>query len=162
LREAYHNLALQPHEGEERKVAVRTTRRRIHDHEELLAPRNHRRRRGAEEGVNIGGAEALLKRVESQAAELGLDEVRAVRHHRLEALMSRRRLPPRHQVEHVLALGGEARILARIACEGDLQLREHREARDGILDLEQTGVEAVRILNQYAAEEEEDFKRALT
>ena len=160
--EPYHNLALQPHEGEEREIAVGAARCRIDDHEELLAPRYHRGRCGTEEGVDVRSAEALLQRVEGQPAEFGLDEVRTVRHHRLKALMSRRRLPSRHEVEHVLALGREAGILARVAGEGDLQLCKDGKTRNGILDLEQTGVEAVRISNQYAAEEEEDFKRALT
>ena len=54
-----------------------------------------------EELVDVDLAEDLLERVEREARELGLDEVRAVLHHDLELAVALRALPLRDEVEHV-------------------------------------------------------------
>ena len=105
-------------------------------------PGDRERRLGGDKGVDVLRAEALVEGVEREARELGLDEVGAVGHDGLEALVAGGGLPLRHEMQHVLALGGEARLLAGGAGEGDLQLREDGEAGDGVLDLEEAGVEA--------------------
>ena len=128
-------------EGYERKVALRAARRRVDDHEERLAPRERIGRLGRHERVDVGGTEALLQRVEGEPSQLRLDEVRAIRHHGLESLVARAALPLRHEVQHVLALAGEARLAARAADQRHLQLREHGQPRDGVLDLEEARVE---------------------
>ena len=55
----------------------------------------------AEHGVDVDLAEDLLERVEGQARELGLDEVRAVLHHDLELAVALGALPLRDEVEYV-------------------------------------------------------------
>jgi predicted transcriptional regulator len=55
----------------------------------------------AEHGVDVDLAEDLLQRVEREARELGLDEVRAVLHHDLELAVALGALPLRDEVEHV-------------------------------------------------------------
>ena len=106
-----------------------------------LRPRERLRDGRAEHGRDVVAAEALLERVEREPRQLGLDEVRAVRHDGLEPLVPHRRLPRRHQVEHVAALGGHAGVLAGVAREADLELRKDGQPRDGVLDLEQARVE---------------------
>ena len=72
--------------------------------------------------------EALLQRVKRQAAKLGRYKVRPVLHDLLEAHVLLGALPGWDEVEHVLALGGLAILLARLACE------LHREGlEDGFL-----------------------------
>lgn len=61
--------------------------------------------------------EALLQRVERQPAELRRDQVWPVLHDLLEPQMLLRALPGRHQVKHVLAVGGLALVLACLARE---------------------------------------------
>ena len=114
------------------------------DARKARVPGDRERRLGGDKGVDVLRAEALVEGVEREARELGLDEVGAVGHDGLEALVAGGGLPLQYEMQHVLALGGEARLLAGGAGEGDLQLREDGEAGDGVLDLEEAGVEAVR------------------
>jgi hypothetical protein len=73
----------------------------------------------AHHGVNVCGAEALLQRVKSEPGELGLDEIRPVGHDRFQALVSRAALPPRNEVQQVLAVRRFARLFAVLAREFD-------------------------------------------
>ena len=72
--------------------------------------------------------EALLQRVERQAAELRRNQVGPVLHDLFEAHMLLGALPARNKVEHVLALGGLAVLLAL----GARQLHAER-LEDGFL-----------------------------
>ena len=74
--------------------------RGVDDDEDLLVLFERERLRG-EHGVDVGLAEDLLERVEGEARELGLDEVRAVLHHDLELAVALGALPLRDEVEHV-------------------------------------------------------------
>jgi hypothetical protein len=74
--------------------------RGVDDDEDLLVLVEGQRLRG-EHGVDVGLAEDLLERVEGEAGELGLDEVRAVLHHDLELAVALGALPLRDEVEHV-------------------------------------------------------------
>jgi hypothetical protein len=74
--------------------------RGVDDDEDLLVLVEGQRLRG-EHGVDVGLAEDLLERVEGEARELGLDEVRAVLHHDLELAVALGALPLRDEVEHV-------------------------------------------------------------
>lgn len=72
--------------------------------------------------------EALLQRIKRQTTELGCNEVRAVLHDLLETNVLLRALPAWNKVEHVLAVGGLAIVLASLAC----QLHAER-LEDGLL-----------------------------
>ena len=64
-------------EGDDRVVGARAAGGRVDDDEDVLVLGELERGR-AEHGVDVDLAEDLLERVEGEARELGLDEVRAV------------------------------------------------------------------------------------
>ena len=64
-------------EADDRVVGARPAGGRVDDDEDVLVLGELERARG-EHGVDVGLAEDLLQRVEGEARELGLDEVRAV------------------------------------------------------------------------------------
>jgi hypothetical protein len=87
-------------EADDRVVGARAAGRGVDDDEDLLVLHEGERLR-AEHGVDVDLAEDLLERVEREARELGLDEVRAVLHHDLELAVALGALPLRDEVEHV-------------------------------------------------------------
>jgi hypothetical protein len=103
-------------EGDDGEVAVWPAGGRINNEVERSAPRE-RRRGGVHERINVHRAKALLQRIKRQSGQLRLDQVGSVRHHGLEALVPRRRLPLWNQVQHVLALRRQPRLPARDAGE---------------------------------------------
>jgi hypothetical protein len=87
-------------EADDRVVGARAAGGGVDDDEDLLVL-GEREGRRAEHGVDVDLAEDLLQRVEREARELGLDEVRAVLHHDLELAVALGALPLRDEVEHV-------------------------------------------------------------
>ena len=73
----YRDDAALAHDGDDRVVAGGPARGRVDDDEDVLVL-GELERVGAERGVDVDLAEDLLQRVEREARELGLDEVRAV------------------------------------------------------------------------------------
>jgi hypothetical protein len=94
-----------------------------------------------EHGVQVRGLEQLLVRVERQAAQLALDQIRSVLHDGLELHMPIRALPPRHEVQHVHALGGLALVDALLARQLDAEAREQRQPRRLVAHPQQPRVE---------------------
>jgi hypothetical protein len=91
---AYRDYAALAAEADHCVVGARTAGGRVDDDEHLLV---FHKREGlcAEEVVDVCLAEDLLQRVEREARELGLDEVRAVLHHDLELAVALGALPLR-------------------------------------------------------------------
>ena len=87
-------------EADDGVVGARAAGRGVDDDEYLLVL-DEREGLRAEHGVDVDLAEDLLERVEREARELGLDEVRAVLHHDLELAVALGALPLRDEVEHV-------------------------------------------------------------
>jgi hypothetical protein len=87
-------------EADDGVVGARAAGRGVDDDEDVLVLGELERGR-AEEKVDVDLAEDLLERVEGEARELGLDEVRAVLHHDLELAVALGALPLRDEVEHV-------------------------------------------------------------
>ena len=83
-----------------------------------------------EHDVHIIGPEDLLQRVEGQAGQFGLYEVRPVLHDGLELQVPVAALPPRDEMQHVGALCGPPVLPALATGEGDAQRGEHGEVRD--------------------------------
>ena len=75
--EAYRDDAALAHEADDGVVGARAAGGRVDDDEDVLVL-GELERGGAEHGVDVDLAEDLLERVEREARELGLDEVRAV------------------------------------------------------------------------------------
>jgi hypothetical protein len=98
--EAYRDDAALAHEADDGVVGARAAAGRVDDDEDVLVLGELERGR-AEHGVDVDLAEDLLERVEREARELGLDEVRAVLHHDLELAVALGALPLRDEVEHV-------------------------------------------------------------
>ena len=97
---AYRDDAALADEADDRVVGARAAGGRVDDDEDVLVLGELERGR-AEHGVDVDLAEDLLERVEREARELGLDEVRAVLHHDLELAVALGALPLRDEVEHV-------------------------------------------------------------
>ena len=74
---AYRDDAALAHEADDGVVGARAAGGRVDDEEDVLVLGELERGR-AEEKVDVDLAEDLLQRVEREARELGLDEVRAV------------------------------------------------------------------------------------
>ena len=73
----YRDDAALADEADDRVVGARAAGGRVDDDEDVLVLGELERGRG-ERGVDVDLAEDLLERVEGEARELGLDEVRAV------------------------------------------------------------------------------------
>ena len=113
MRWAYRDDAALAAEADDGVVGARAAGGRVDDDEHLLVLDERERVRG-EELVDVCLAEDLLERVEREARELGLDEVRAVLHHDLELAVALGALPLRDEVEHV-----DLREKIRISVGGD-------------------------------------------
>ena len=96
----YRDYAALAAEADQCVVGARAAGGRVDDDEHLLVF-DKREGLGAEEVVDVRLAEDLLERVEGEARELGLDEVRAVLHHDLELAVALGALPLGDEVEHV-------------------------------------------------------------
>lgn len=96
----YRDDAALAAEADDRVVGARAAGGRVDDDEDLLVF-DEREGLRAEEVVDVRLAEDLLERVEGEARELGLDEVRAVLHHDLELAVALGALPLGDEVEHV-------------------------------------------------------------
>ena len=129
-----------PGDAEHGVVALGPARRRVDERVHGLV--EHGDGRGlVEHGLDVRRLEDLLVRVEGQAGQLALDEVRAVLHDGLELHVAVRALPARDQVEHVHAAGRLAVLDALAAGQLHADAREQREARDLVAHPEQAGVE---------------------
>ena len=76
-RETHRDGAALAHDGDDGVVAGRPARGGVDDDPDGLVL-HERERVGVEHALDVGLAEDLLERVEGEAGELGLDEVRAV------------------------------------------------------------------------------------
>ena len=94
-------------------------------------------RRLREHDVQVCRPEHRLGRVERQPGELGLDQVGAVLHHRLEQLVPVARLPPGDEVQPVHALRGLPLLDARVAGQLDLVDVEQGRARRLVAHLDE-------------------------
>ena len=98
-------------------LARQITSRRVHEDGNVLVDLRAGSLQVVDHAVDVILAEALLKGVKGKAAELGGDEVRSVLHDCLQTDVLVRALPAGNQVEHVLAVGGLALILALGTCK---------------------------------------------
>ena len=152
-----------PLERHQRVIAPGPARRGVdHDVDVVVEQRGHGVQ--GKKGVDVLGAEALLQAVEGQAAELRFDEVWVAREllccacmHRQERIMHWltwpvlhnglqlhvlvTALPPRHQVQHVHAVGRLAVLLALVARQLHLEHAEHRQARRLVAEPDEARVE---------------------
>jgi len=90
---------------------------------------------------DVGLAEHLLQRVEGEARQLALDQVRPVLHHDAQLAVALRRLPHRHEVQAVHALVADPVLDALLARELDAPRLEQRPVVHGVLHLDQARVE---------------------
>ena len=106
----------------------------------VLVDHMHRRRL-QKHYVQMLVLEQLLRRVKRQAAQLALDQIRAVFHHCLQHTVPRTALPSRNQMQHVFALCAFPVIPALLAAQLDLQHREQRLLRHWVFESDQAGIE---------------------
>ena len=85
--------------------------------------------------------EDLLKRVEGQAGELGLNQVWSVLHHDFELPMPLLTLPARHEMQEMVAFVRAAVFLTGLARELDGATHEEGSAGGGVEHLDETRVE---------------------
>jgi hypothetical protein len=85
---------------------------------------------------DIGLAEDLLQRVEGEARQLALDQVRPVLHHDAQLAVALRRLPHRDEVQAVHALVADAVLDALLARELDAARLEQGPIVHGVLHLD--------------------------
>jgi hypothetical protein len=138
--ETHRDGAALADEGHHRVVAARPAGGRVDDEPDGLVL-DEREQRGLEHVRDVAFSEDLLERVEREAGELGLDEVRAVLHHDVQLAVALLALPGRDEVEHVHALVGLAVLLALLAAELDGAGHEERAAGRRVLHLDEARVE---------------------
>lgn len=102
---------------------------------------NRTRRQLSEHDIQIDSAKDLLQRVESEPAQLALDEVGTILHDSLQLHVPVPALPPRDEVEHVGALSSLALLPAGVAGESDTQCGEDWEICSLISHSEESGKE---------------------
>lgn len=151
-RHAYRDHAFLAGDRDHGVVAVRAARGGVDEEMDVVVGGRHRRGLRKHD-FEMLSREHLLQRVEGQAGELTLDEVRAVLHDGLELDVAVGALPARDEVQHVDALGGLAAGLAGGAGELDAEEGEDGLVRDGIAHLHEAGVE-VDLAEQGADGEE--------
>ena len=88
----YHDLALKAAEHHDGVVRPHATSRRVY-HEMKLAVDGGEEARLREHGVKHGLTEKLLRTVKGKPGELGLNEIRPIRHDVSQTRVSVRRLP---------------------------------------------------------------------
>jgi hypothetical protein len=137
---AHRDEALDARDRQDRVVAVRPARRRVDEDVDVLVDRPHWAGL-VDHDLKKLGLKDLLQRVKGEPRELALNKVRPVLHDDLELHVAVRALPPRHQVEHVDALGGPPLGLARGARQLDAQDGEDGLVGDGVAHLDEPGVE---------------------
>ncbi len=126
-----------------------------------------------EEHIDVLWSEALLERVEGQAAELGLDEVcgEVVREWKQKILVNQENLtwpvlhnslqlhvlitalPPRHQVQHVHTIRSLPVLLAFVARQLHLQHAEHGQACGLVAQSDEPRVEVDPVAERRDANE---------
>lgn len=124
----YHHASAVARDRHDRVVGARPARRGVHENVNVFVDDGVGCEELKQEPLDVSLSEALLQRVEGEAAELRRDQVRAILHDLFQTDVLVRTLPGRHQMEHVLAVGSFAILLAFAACELDAKGLE-----DGLL-----------------------------